>query len=170
MRALLRPASQRRPESSADQARKDARLGKHMTFKLDPNIQQVAEAYASDAVEFVRERFDFALDWSDQSIAHIESVLGVLHESLADANPSEEQVFGFAKMFGSYVGEVFRRNHGAAWGLIGSGDTAFVGLRVDGTSWQCWPWGRAQKRIVNGPEDNIWHYYQGLLEKQSGGS
>ncbi len=43
----------------------------------------------------------------------------------------------------------------------------FPGIQQDGDR-LCWPWGRAHKRIVNGLEDNIWHYYQ-LLIKPSGG-
>src|SRR5262249_31555507 len=44
----------------------------------------------------------------------------------------------------------------------------FPGIQQDGDR-LCWPWGRAHKRIVNGPEDSIWHYYQ-LMIKPSGGA
>ena len=36
----------------------------------------------------------------------------------------------FAKGFGSYVGEVFRRNHGGEWGMVTLGDHRFPGLRT----------------------------------------
>jgi hypothetical protein len=135
-------------------------------FTPEPKIQQIAEAYALDAIDFARDHFQLALDRSDASVAHIETILGVFHVQLADAKPSEEQIFTFAKMFGSYVGEVFRSNHGATWGLIGGDKIA--GLKFNGGGGLFWPWGRAQKRIINGPEDNVWHYYQWLVEKRTG--
>lgn len=136
-------------------------------FTPEPKIQQIAEAYALDAIDFARDHFQLALDRSDASVAHVETILGVFHEQLADAKPSEEQIFGFAKMFGSYVGEVFRRNYGATWGLVPHGGERIAGLKFDGSSGLFWPWGRAQKRIINGPADNIWHYYQWLVEKRT---
>ncbi len=77
--------------------------------------------------------------------------------------PTEEQVSTFAKMLGSYVGEVFRRNHGAEWGMVTLGDDSIPGLRASGSEQLFWPMGKVQKRLVNGPEDNVWHYYQDLV-------
>jgi hypothetical protein len=82
-------------------------------FKDDPDVQKIAELYSLDAIDFAQSRFKLELDWTDESFAHVESMLTVFHEKMPDANPSEEQISLFAKMFGSYVGEVFRRNHGA---------------------------------------------------------
>ena len=82
-------------------------------FTEDPKIQQIAEAYSLDAVDFANDNFQIKLDWSDKSVSQIESILEIFHDQLASADPSEEQIFQFAKIFGSYVGEVYRRNHGA---------------------------------------------------------
>ena len=136
-------------------------------FTEDPKVQQVTEAYARDAVDFARNQFKLSLDWSDASIAHIETMLTVLHEQMAAANPTDEQIFQFAKLFGSYVGEVFRRNHGATWGMVTLEGQSFPGLNASGPAGLFWPWGRAQNRIKNGPEDNIWHYYQHLISRNS---
>jgi hypothetical protein len=133
-------------------------------FAEDPKIQQIAEAYALDAIDFAAEHFRRTLDWSDASVAHIEAIMGSLHRDLARANPSDKQVIQFARMFGSYVGEVFRRNHGAAWGIVTLGGQSFPGLRASKQGALFWPWGRAQNRLRNGAEDNVWHYYQTLVE------
>ena len=132
-------------------------------FAEDPKLQQVAEAYAQDAVDFARNQFKLTLDWSDASVAHIETMLAVFHDQMAAANPSDERIFQFAKLFGSYVGEVFRRNHGAAWGIVTLEGQSFPGLKASGAAGLFWPWGRVQNRIRNGPEDNVWHYYQQLI-------
>lgn len=136
-----------------------------MGFRADAKVQQVAEAYAQDAVDFARSTFGAQLDWTDRSIEQVERVVGRLHDEAARAKPSEEQIFQFAKMIGSYVGEVYRRNHDGAWGIVTLEGQEFPGMRAaKGTEF--WPWGRIQNRIVNGPEDNVWHYYQVLLQEE----
>jgi len=138
-------------------------------FKDDPDLRKVAELYALDAIDFARSRFKLELDWTDESVAHVESMLTVFHKQMPDANPNEEQVRLFAKMFGSYVGEVFRRNHGATWGMVNLQGNELPGLKSDGSAGLFWPWSRVKKRLTDGPEDNVWHYYQVLLERNGNG-
>jgi len=134
-------------------------------FQRDPQILQIAEAYSLDAVEYAEKAFAIKLDWSDDSVRRVETMLGRLHDERTTQKPSPKQVFQFAKMLGSYVGEVFRKNHGAAWGIVSLDGEDFPGLKADkGTVF--WPWGRAQNRILNGSSDNLWHYYQHLLANE----
>jgi hypothetical protein len=155
--------------SSPPVLRKTVEKSLQMTdnFSGDPKIQQIAEAYALDAVDFAKNNFKINLDWSDGSVAHIETILGIFHDQITTSKPSKEQVYQFAKLFGSYVGEVFRRNHGATWGLVTLQGQSFPGLKADGAAGLFWPWGRAQNRLTDGPNDNIWHYYQDLIEKDN---
>jgi hypothetical protein len=135
-------------------------------FAEDPKLQQIAQAYAQDAVDFARQHANLPLDWSDASVAHIETILTNLYEQIASVKPSDEQVAQFGKLFGSYVGEVFRRNHGASWGLVTLEGQSFPGLKTAGSAQLFWPWGRVQNRLRNGPGDNVWHYYALLLSKE----
>jgi len=139
-----------------------------MTFEPDDKVRQVAEAYAADAKDFARDHFGVTLDSSDESIECLETILDRFHRELPTAKPSEETVFRFAKMFGSYVGEVFRGNHGATWGIVTLGDESFPGLRAQTTGTLFWPWGRVENRLTSGAENNVWHYYQALVGKASG--
>lgn len=132
------------------------------SFKADPKIAEIAAAYSLDAVDMANANFGIKLDWSDKSVKKVEGMLGCLHDDMAQSNPPEEAVWTFAKAFGSYVGEVLRKNHGGEWGIVTLNGQSFPGMQQDGER-LCWPWGRAQKRIVNGPEDNMWHYYQLLI-------
>ena len=134
-----------------------------MTFTPDDKIQKIAEAYALDACDFLRDHFHIILDWSDASIQHIESTLDTFHCEAAKAQPTPEQVMGFAKMFGSYIGEVYRKNHGATWGLVEINGQRFPGLKATASDTTFWPWGRARNRLVNGAENNVWHYYSELI-------
>jgi len=133
-----------------------------MGFEPDSKIERIAEAYALDAVDLAQKRFGVMLDWNDSSIQEVETILKRLHETISRAKPSEEQVLQFAKIFGSYVGEVFRRNHGARWGMVDLGIDRFPGMQTKRTGAEFWPWGRTQKRLTRGPEDNVWHYFQSL--------
>jgi hypothetical protein len=137
------------------------------SFKADPKIAEIAAAYSLDSIDLAASNFGVKLDWSDSSVKKVEEILARLHDDMARSNPPEEAVWTFAKAFGSYVGEVLRKHHGGEWGLVNLNGQEFPGIQQDGER-LCWPWGRAHKRIVNGPEDNIWHYYQLLLKPSAG--
>jgi hypothetical protein len=136
-------------------------------FTPDPKIQQVAEAYALDAVDFAKDNFRRTLDWSDKSIGDIEAILGVFHDQLAEAKPDENAIWGFAKMFGSYIGEVYRRNHGAAWGIVQLQGQEFPGMKATHGDKTFWPWGKVHNRLVNGSEDNVLFYYRVLSKDET---
>ncbi|MFC3625306.1 hypothetical protein ACFOKJ_03985 [Vogesella amnigena] len=135
-------------------------------FMPDSNVQKVAEAYALDAVDFAKEQFNISLDWSDASIAKVEQSLAMMHLSFLTTNPrpTEEQTMAVAKAFGSYVGEVYRKNHGGSWGIFSLNGQQYPGLQAT-SGVNFWPWGRAHNRIFQGPENNIADYYRALLEK-----
>ncbi|MEZ2310478.1 hypothetical protein AB6809_27930 [Paraburkholderia sp. RCC_158] len=136
------------------------------TFSLDPRVEKIAEAYASDAVDFSAKHFATKLDWSDASIADVEKILGQMNLSYANTapKPTDDKVMAFAKVFGSYVGEVYRRNHGGEWGIVTLGGERYPGMQTaSGTDF--WPWGRAFDRITKGHEDDIAAYYSALLKK-----
>ena len=90
-------------------------------------------------------------------------MLSCLHDQSATASPSPEQVYMFAKMFGSYVGEAFRKNHGAMWGIVQLGEDSMPGLQSARGERLFWPWGKVQNRLVNGSEDNVAYYYHVLV-------
>lgn len=136
------------------------------TFVADPNIQKIAEAYSLDAVDMAKGQLGINLDWSDASIENVEKALAKMHASYVVTwpKPTPEQVMSFAKGFGSYVGEVYRRNHGGEWGIVSLNGEKFPGLRTKaGTNF--WPWGRVANRITDGDENNVFDYYQVLLKK-----
>ena len=140
-----------------------------MSFIADSEIQQIAEASAQQAVGFAQGQLGIILDFSDESIRRLEGSLNRLHSSLKADRPSEEQVFSIAQMLGSYLGEVFRRNHGATWGMVTLNGDRFPGMSRTSDGLEFWPWGRLRNRIINGPEDNVWHYYYILMAPKDGG-
>ena len=134
-------------------------------FTPDEEVQKAAEAYALEACDFLREDFQVIADWSDASIQLVESVLDKFHKAVKQDHPTEQQMMGIARLLGSYVGEVYRRNHGATWGVVELNGEKFPGLEAKSSKMTFWPWGRSFNRIQDGPEDNIWHYYIDLVRE-----
>ncbi len=60
-------------------------------YTPDDKIQKIAEAFALDACDFLRDHFRITLDWSDASVQHIESVMDRFHREAAKARPTPEQ-------------------------------------------------------------------------------
>lgn len=123
----------------------------------DERMNKIAEAYSLDAQDHAKKYFSITLDFSDNSIKLVENILDHLHKTSMKEKPTDEREWEFAKVYGCYLGEVFRHNHGAGWledGTMKLGD-GYV-----------WPIARAHKRITNGEEDNAWHYLQILTKEK----
>jgi hypothetical protein len=133
-----------------------------ITFRPTEDHPRIAEAYALDAVDAAAP-FGVTLDFSEASVRDVESILAKMHEEMSSARPSEEDMWAFAKIYGSYIGEVMRRAHGGTWGVATLGDEEAVALDLPVTPSNrqiVWPWSRVLNRFWDGPEDKVWHYYQ----------
>jgi hypothetical protein len=128
-------------------------------FVADNDIREIAEAYALDAVDDSLRNMGVTLDWSEASIARVEYILDKLHKDARTQKPSPERVETVAKEFGSYIGEVFIRHHGGSWGMISLAGETLPGIRAARDNNLFWPWVRAHKRLREGPEENVLHYY-----------
>lgn len=141
-----------------------AAQGTQSTFVPDANIEAAAQHYAADAVRYALIQYSVTLDGSEKSIAGVETVLGKLHDAYVsqDPKPTDTKVLQYAQVFGSYIGEVYRRNHGGQWGLVTLGDQRFPGMQSEGGT-RFSPWAKTYNRITQGSEDNIVSYYDVLL-------
>lgn len=128
------------------------------------------EAYSVDAVEFARKHFGYELDYSLESIRQLELMLDRFHNDLPKGlrgwfkrGLSEKQISTWAKVFGGYLGETMRRQLGGTW-IIGNEEPfdRVVCLKVHTTT--CAPPLRAYKRMMNGPEDNVYDYVMYLVK------
>ncbi len=136
-----------------------------------PTISDVMQAYALDALDLARDRFQANLDFSEGSIEQIEKILAVLHNTLPKGGlgkllargPSEDEIWQMAKIWGGYAGEVIRRRWGGEWTTeTAAHPGTVITLRVLGSD--IFPPAKVYKRLINGEEDNVWHYY--LVLKQ----
>lgn len=127
-------------------------------------VKQISEAYCLDFIDFAKQQYDVTLDYSVDSLKHAEGIAGHLHETMPPG-VDEEQLFSFGKMIGSYLGEVFIRNHPAEWTMAETPDgQSFPGISIEAGG-AIYPWVKARNRIANGPEENLHHFYLAISEK-----
>ncbi|MCB1008327.1 MAG: hypothetical protein KDB94_05455 [Acidobacteria bacterium] len=138
-----------------------------------PTMNDMMEAYALDAVDHAKQAMGVDLDFSPESVRKVESILATMFEArpkgflsrLFSKGPSPELLDTFSKMYGAYVGEVLRRAGGGEWFVdteVAPGHRV-IGLRKgDG---RIWPTAKVGKRLTNGSEDNVWHYFQIIREE-----
>ena len=88
------------------------------TFTPDPELSDLAESMAVDALEVAQAEFEVTLDWSEQSLETLEAMLAGLYDEFAAEKPDDETLTAYAERFGSYLGEVLRRHLGGEWGLV----------------------------------------------------
>ncbi|MEM4989863.1 hypothetical protein V8G57_20920 [Collimonas sp. H4R21] len=135
-----------------------------MEFKAIADIERIATESATAVVAFGQKNFGEHLDYSDASIEIVERMLESAHSAYRNGQLAAEAVQQQAQFIGSYIGETYRRNHGADWGLVTSDGAKAVGLQSK-SGVLFWPVTRVENRILNGGEDNVLHYYQLLVRK-----
>lgn len=135
------------------------------------DVNDMMAAYAEDAVEYAA-KLKKKLDYSEESIATLEQLCDILHKAIPKTwfarffmlkrKPSDETILQYSKMLGGYLGEVIIRNHGGKWSIedfMHQGNTII--LTIGDT--KIFPVGRVYKRLKEGMENNIQHYYSVLL-------
>jgi len=102
------------------------------------------------------------LDFSHSSIRNVESILATLHVQQHKSR-STDGVFGLALEFGAYIITVIERN--TERGLWEKDHPSF-GKNAFPFTWRnstLFPVEWCLKRIVDGPEDNVWVKYERLV-------
>ncbi|MBX9851089.1 MAG: hypothetical protein K2X86_04945 [Cytophagaceae bacterium] len=139
--------------------------------------QQTADYYCELAIKYAT-GFGKELNYSEESIKDVEGILGYYSEDLHPGffkkimrgilkeNPSDAQISSMAIVWGSYIGEVFKRHAGASceWAVenvFGEGEI----LHLKAGDSRLFPIEKAYKRLVNGTEDNVWSFYTVFKEK-----
>ncbi len=131
-----------------------------MQFTVDPGVARAAARGALELVEFARVELNLKLDFSDDSIASIEEVASALHADLRRERGALRDIDTLVQMLGSYVGEVYRRNHGGQWGYAATNGRRVLAIKAKTGNTLMWPVERIKQRIRGGGSNNVWAYYQ----------
>jgi len=122
-------------------------------------VQETAKVYAEAAVEFGA-RYSKTFDFTVESIKQVEQLADVLSEAIPEESPSEEKILEMARVLGSYVGEVYRRTQGGEWEY----DIFMNAASIESPKgFAFWPIARCYNRLVEGKENNLWHYFLSML-------
>ena len=119
---------------------------------------------AASAVEFAADA-GIKLDYSLASIKVVEQQLAGLHSQIPAKSPSAQEIRRMSLMFGAYMGEVLKRNYGGSWSKKSALHPGQDILTFHVRGKEVWPHIKAEKRIIDGPEDNVWFYFQTLLKE-----
>ena len=123
-----------------------------------------ASEIAAYAVKLVREIEGISLDYSPDSLSHIDATV----LSFRKSGKTSRDVGGTLVVFGCYVGEVIVRNLGAKWEMPGEQERKMgfdiVGIRTpSGAFWN--PIGKVFKLLANGEEDSVEYLYTVVKSK-----
>jgi hypothetical protein len=108
------------------------------------------------AVKTAKLEWKESLDFSEDSLDAIERMMGKLHarSKAPGEGLAEEQLTQASNLWGTYVGEVIRRQYGGQWSTAPDG---VLQLALSGYTAQ--PMVKVRNRIVNGAADNIRFYF-----------
>lgn len=124
---------------------------------------EFAQFLATEAVRDAKENNHIQLDYTPESIQAVESILGDVHDQYVK-NPASISANGLGAAYGAYVGEVIRRSeNGVRW----ERDDPVAGKKSYPLHWGgrvSFPITWCYKRIVNGPQDNVWNKYLALKQ------
>jgi len=127
-----------------------------------------AAALAQLAVDAARNVDRLELDYSPQSLAEVDRILGKFHVERLRADQIGETVFSF----GCYVGEVLVRHLGGSWTmpeqgflsrLVFGNSNMMVVQMPNGIVWN--PIGKAFKLLENGKEESVSYFYDVAVSK-----
>ncbi len=129
------------------------------------SIAEMIESCAAQAVHIGGEQFGFTLDYSDQSVQSLETILANIASTLDNSN--KEVVEQSVKTWGSYLGEVVRRSFGGDWELVQPpGRVAAVPTLVIAGS-QLYPMMKIYRRLTMGESENVWKFYERIRGRLS---
>ncbi|WP_033222444.1 hypothetical protein [Kitasatospora phosalacinea] len=122
-----------------------------------------AGRFAADIVVSAARVSGAELDYSVGSLAVVDGIIEEFRASGIVSGQVGETLFGF----GCYVGEVMVRQGGAAWRAVSAEEVPAFGfpLVVGLPSGQvCNPIGKVFRRLENGPQDSLPHFYTVFAE------
>ncbi len=129
------------------------------------SIGEMMQSCADRAVKIAHDRFGFELDYSEESLESLETILASVsaNVNLLENDQVEEQV----KLWGGYLGEVVRRYWNGGWDLIQypGGVAAVPTLLISGS--QLYPLMKIYRRLTMGDRENIWDFYRRIRDHLS---
>jgi hypothetical protein len=134
----------------------------------DLSYNEAMKAFSLDAADYALMHYGLSLDYSPESLAHVEVIATALHKEMPKGffaklfkrGPSAQDLDLMSKMLGGYVGEVIRRQRGGEWAIFEAFKT--LGLKFSEDEW-AFPLAKAYKRLTEGAEDDLNAFYKVVM-------
>jgi hypothetical protein len=123
------------------------------------SIDDMVKAYAQQAVMLAAE-FQSTLDFSENSVMEVETILAGLAREMPALKPSTEDVGELCKAWGCYLGEVVRLRFGGEWSIETYPGKQFATLTLNVGGSKLFPSMKVHRRLTEGEGDNIWAFYR----------
>ena len=128
------------------------------------SVDSMTGAYAQQAVIIARE-FNAHLDYSENSLMELESILSQLALDLPSGGPSADELTEMCKMWGCYFGEVVRRRFGGNWSIDTYPGKQFATLTLTVAGNKLFPSMKIHRRLTEGEAENVWSFYKMVKAK-----
>jgi hypothetical protein len=128
------------------------------------SVGEMVNSYAQQAVTFGRD-FNAQLDYSENSLMELESILGALCREMPGKKPPDDELSEVCKVWGSYLGEVVRRRFGGEWSIETCPGKQFATLTLNVHGNKLFPSIKVHRRLTQGDGDNVWAFYRKVKEK-----
>jgi hypothetical protein len=109
--------------------------------------------------------FSTQLDFSENSLMEVETILDQLSRDMPAAQPSSDELNEICKTWGSYFGEVVRRRYGGEWSIETYPGKQFATLTLSINGNKIFPSMKIHRRLVQGQAENIWSFYKMVKAK-----
>lgn len=156
------------PESgSSDDASSDAAGGAQADAQEPLDVRM--RRYAEDAVRYAHGSHNFRLDYSDRSIASVDTIANRIQQYIPRnriakwlrPGPTDEEIEHLCQMLGGYIGETYRRLKGGEWAI--HEDSGMPGIVREG-GW-VFPIDKVRKRMRGSQDENLYRYFRVVLDE-----
>lgn len=128
------------------------------------SLDSMIHSYAQQAVSLAHE-FHARLDFSENSVMEVETILARLSREMPQSKPSSDDVSEICKIWGSYLGEVVRRRFGGDWSIETYPGRQFATLTLTVNGNKLFPSMKVNRRLTEGETDNVWTFYKMVKTK-----
>lgn len=136
-----------------------ATLRERLESQNYPDLGTMMETYARAAADLARDNFGQTLDFSAASIDALDEVVVRVSES------PELDVDFEVRLWGSYLGEIFRARYAGAWEIAQypGGTAAVPSVEVRGS--RIFPLVKVYRRLTSGDEDDLHSFFASVTER-----
>jgi len=118
--------------------------------------------YGLDCIDFAKAKFGATLTLVEKDIYTIEEMAGRAHKAYMSGELAEKNLLSFAKCFAGYMGLIILIHKGGEW-VEECPELKDAGPGIMDSNGSTWfVLSKSFRRIQNGDEDNLVHFYQSI--------